>query len=150
MPQIVKGGKWVFAWVVVGRGRQLTIPPEAWSEYGFKAGEEAIFLPGSRRSGGFGLTTPRLMNALLEPMRAGMRVQIRERFNAEGQLTLPPELSVKQGDRLLAVRGSGRALGFVAKGPIYVEALAHPEIQVFGASQSLPPSATPAPPGRSP
>jgi hypothetical protein len=31
----------------------------------------------------------------------------------------------------LAVRGSGQALGFVAQGPIYEEALRHPELACF-------------------
>ena len=38
---------------------------------------------------------------------------------------------MQPGDRLLAVRGSGRALGFVAQGPIYDEALKHPELEIF-------------------
>jgi hypothetical protein len=83
MPQLVKGGKWVFGWVIVGPRGELTIPPEAWDEYQFQVGDEVTFIPGSRRSGGFSLSHP----------------------------------------RLLAVRGSGRALGFVAHGPIYEEAL---------------------------
>lgn len=38
---------------------------------------------------------------------------------------LPTALGVRPGDRLLVVRGSGRALGFVARGPIFGEALLH-------------------------
>ena len=34
--------------------------------------------------------------------------------------------------RLLVVRGSGRALGFLARGPIYDQALQHPELETFG------------------
>jgi hypothetical protein len=41
-------------------------------------------------------------------------------------------VAVQPGDRLLAVRGSGRALGFVARGPIYEEALRHPDLACFG------------------
>jgi hypothetical protein len=55
MPQLVKGGKWVFGWVIVGSGGEITIPPEAYREYGFRAGDEVVFLQGSRRSGGFGV-----------------------------------------------------------------------------------------------
>ena len=132
MPQLVKGGKWVFGWVLVGPGREMCLPPEAWAEYGFQVGEEAIYLPGSRRSGGFGLTTPRLMTMLREPMQSALRVLGRGRFDEEGRLVAPPEVAAKPGERLLVVRGSGRALGFVAKGPIYDEALGHPDIQLFG------------------
>jgi hypothetical protein len=131
MPQLVKGGKWVFGWAVVGSQGELTIPPQAWREYGFRTGDEAVFMPGSRRSGGFGLSTPRLVAAFPEPLRAQERVLGRARFDEGGRVTVPPEVGVKPGDRLLTVRGSGRALGFVARGPIFEEALRHPELQVF-------------------
>jgi hypothetical protein len=44
---------------------------------------------------------------------------------------VPGAVGVQSGDRLLAVRGSGRALGFVAHGPIYEEAFKHPELACF-------------------
>ena len=58
MPRLVKGAKWTFGWVVVGPERKIVIPPEAWDEYGFQVGDEAIFTPGSLKSGGFGVSTP--------------------------------------------------------------------------------------------
>jgi hypothetical protein len=121
MPRLVKGGKWVFGWVVVGPKGELPIPPEAWREYDFEAGDEAFFLRGSRRSGGFGLSTPGLMTS----SSARFRVLGRGRIGEDGQVIVPPEVGVEPGHRLLAVRGSGRALGFVARGPIYEEALKH-------------------------
>ena len=36
MPQLAKGGKWVFGWVLVGPHGEVTIPPEAWDEYGLQ------------------------------------------------------------------------------------------------------------------
>jgi hypothetical protein len=45
--------------------------------------------------------------------------------------TIPLKVGVSPGQRLLVVRGSGHALGFVARGPIYEEALAHPELRVL-------------------
>jgi hypothetical protein len=50
------------------------------------------------------------------------------RLDRDGSVTLPPAIAVKPGDRLLAVRGSGLALGFVARGPIYGGAAPHPEL----------------------
>jgi hypothetical protein len=130
MPQLVKGGKWVFGWVIVGPQGELTIPPEAWHEYGFRIGDEVTFLPGSRRSGGFGLSTPRLLAQMTGPLQScGLA---RDHIGEEGQLVVPPAVGMRSGDRLLAVRGSGRALGFVAQGPIYDEALKHPELEIFG------------------
>ncbi len=130
MPQLVKGGKWVFGWVLVGPQGAVTIPPEAWNEYAFQTEDEVIFVPGSRRSGGFGLSTPRLLEQMGRPLQA--RILARGRIAENRQVTVPTAIGVRPGDRLLAVRGSGKALGFVAEGPIYDEALKHPSLEVFG------------------
>jgi len=126
MPRLVKGGKWVYGWVVVGPQAETTIPPEAWCEYGFRVGDEVLFLRGSRRSGGFGVSIPEQMTISI-PARALGCGQVSE----GGRIVVPPETRVRPGDRLLAVRGSRYALGFVARGPIYMEALNHPELEVF-------------------
>jgi hypothetical protein len=132
MPRLVKGGKWTFGWVVVGPEREVAIPPEAWDEYGFQAGDEAIFTPGSHKSGGFGISTPALMAEASGRMGGvGLHELGRSRFG-DGRVGVPPEVSVEPGDRLLTVRGSRYGLGFIAQGPIYEEALKHPELEVFG------------------
>jgi hypothetical protein len=125
MPQLAKRGKWVFGWVVGGQ-RKIIIPPEAYHEYGFQTGDEVIFLRGSRRSGGFGIGRVETIPALLE-----QRILARGRVARQGRVNLPPETGVQPGDRLLAVRGSALALGLLAQGPIYEEALKHPELEVF-------------------
>jgi hypothetical protein len=56
----------------------------------------------------------------------------RGRIGEDSQLVVPEAVGMQPGGRLLAVRGSGRALGFVAQGPIYEEALKHPELEIFG------------------
>jgi hypothetical protein len=129
MPQLVRGGKWVFGWVIVGPGGELAIPPEAWDEYRFQVGDEVVFLPGSRRSGGFGLSHPRLMADM--PRQFETRSLAWGRIEQLGRVALPDAVGAQPGDHLLAVRGSGRALGFVARGPIYEEALQHPELVSF-------------------
>ena len=43
MPQLSKGGKWIFGWVVVDDTRKIRIPPEAFGEYGFRMGEGVLF-----------------------------------------------------------------------------------------------------------
>ena len=131
MPRLVKGAKWTYGWVVVGPEGEVTIPPEAWREFGFQPGEEAVFTPGSRRSGGFGISTPKLMAAVSERLGGGtIRVLGRGRFG-DGRVAVPPEVGVKPGDQLLTVRGSRYGLGFVARGPIYEEALKHSALEVF-------------------
>ena len=132
MPRLVKGAKWTYGWAIVSTEHTITIPPEAWREYGFRAGNEALFAPGSRRSGGFALSTPALMaQGAQRHGRAMLRILCRGEFG-EGQVVLPAEIGAKPGDRLLAVRGSRYGLGFVAQGPIYEEALKHTErLQVY-------------------
>jgi hypothetical protein len=127
MPRLVPGGNWVYGWVIAGPGPALPIPPAAWRKYGFQAGGEALLLCGSRTSGGFGLA-----NAARIPAHLATRVLGRARFDEEGRVALPAIAPVRPGDRLLAVLGSGFALGFVARGPIYQAALGRDEIEVFG------------------
>lgn len=129
MPQLVKGGKWVFGWSVASAGREVAIPPAAWDEYGFRIGDEVIFIAGSRRSGGFGLSHERLVAGTQVPL--AMRAVARGQVSALGVVTVPIEVGVQPGDRLLVVRGSGRALGFIAQGPIYDEALRHTGLECF-------------------
>lgn len=61
MPRLVKGGKWVYGWVTVGPEGKVAIPPEAWREYDFHAGNKAIFsqVVQSRCSPGDGLRMDR-------------------------------------------------------------------------------------------
>ena len=134
MPRLIKGGKWVYGWVAISAERKMPIPPEAWQEYGFQAGDQVLLLRGSRRSGGFGITTPeRIADAGWQQLSSGQlemgnRVLGQAQLDRDGSITLPPAIEAESGDRLLAVRGSRLALGFVAQGPIYEEALKHPEL----------------------
>ncbi len=126
MPQLEKRGKWVFGWVVVQPRKKIAIPPEAYREYGFQAGGEIVFTRGSQRSGGFGIGRVAKFPPLLK-----QRVLAQGRMGKNGRVVLPPEVEAQAGDRLLAVRGSGYALGFLAQGPICEEALRHSELTVF-------------------
>jgi hypothetical protein len=134
MPRLAKGGKWVYSWVVISAERKMPIPPEAWQEYGFQAGSQVVLLRGSRRSGGFGISTPeRIADAgwqrpSIGQLEMGTRVLGQARLERDGSVTLPPAIEAEPGDRLLAVRGSRLALGLVARGPIYEEATRHPEL----------------------
>ncbi len=134
MPQVVKGGKWVFGWVVVGPRGEVAIPPAAWDEYGFRVGEEAVFIRGSRCSGGFGISTARLLVAASAPLQG--RALARGSIDEVGRVVVPAGVGVCPGDRLLAVRGSGRALGFVARGLIYEEAIKYPGLSCFGEEEA--------------
>lgn len=132
MPQLVRGGKWAFGWVLVGPAREIVIPPEAWQEYSFQAGEEAIILAGSRTSGGFAISSARSLAAFrAQTGGAALRELARGRFD-NGWVVVPPQAGARPRDRLLAVRGSDRGLGFVQRGPIYEEALRQADrLEVF-------------------
>lgn len=128
MPQLAKGGKWIFGWVVVGRDHEIRIPPEAYTEYGFRSGEAVVFLHGSRTSGGFGLGRFKVLQ---------QKELLQKRIYAKGIMGenmivfLPSAVEVQAGERLLVGRGSGLALGFFQRGFIYDEAIKHPEIESF-------------------
>lgn len=126
MPRLARGGKWVFGWVIVGPGLELPVPPDAWRRYRFRAGGEVVLLRGSRTSGGFALA-----EAARLPAHLATRLLGSGRFIGDGRAALPASVPVRPGDRLLAVLGSGHALGLLARGPIYELALSHDEIEVF-------------------
>jgi hypothetical protein len=134
MPRLVKGGKWVYGWVVISAARKMPIPPEARQEYGFQVGSQVLLLRGSQRSGGFGMSTPeRVADAgwqrpSIGQLEMGTRVLGQAQLDRDASVTLPPAIEVEPGDRLLVVRGSRLALGFVTRGPIYEEATKHPEL----------------------
>lgn len=154
MPRLVKGGKYVYGWSKVSGDGRIVVPDEALTDYKFETPSKVILVPGSKRSGGFGLTTPsKLQNSRLsvildrEPRLAGFQLREGEtvevgtrtycwvNLNGNGEFVVPVETlnkyGVKMGDRLLVGRGSGLALGFIVKGPIVDEAKKHLTLQVF-------------------
>jgi bifunctional DNA-binding transcriptional regulator/antitoxin component of YhaV-PrlF toxin-antitoxin module len=154
MPRLVKGGKHVFGWSRVRDCGQILIPPEAVREYNLEDADGLVVLPGSRRSGGFGLSSREairrsFLEVVLEdhPELGEFRVPEGEVVEHEGRpycwaalrqgtVRLPAETlakyGVKTGDRLLVIRGSGLAVGFAVRGPIVEEARRHAELRVFG------------------
>jgi hypothetical protein len=133
VPRLVKGAKWTYGWVIVGTRLDLPIPPAAWAEFGFEEGGQAVFLRGSSRSGGFSVSTPRLLDGMSERLGSGAPTPLAPGRFGESSVVVPPHMGVRPGDRLLTARGSRYGLAFVARGPIYDEALAHPELDVFAA-----------------
>jgi len=130
MPQLNKRGKWVFGWVIVRSQRKITIPPEAYIEYGFQPGAAVFFLRGSRRSGGFSVGRwEKLEQASIPLLR---RTFGQAEICGDGRIDAPPEAGVQPGDKLLAVRGSGFAVLLITRGPIFQRALTHDEIETYG------------------
>jgi hypothetical protein len=110
-------------------------------------------VPGSRTSGGFGLTSREALDgsplggegalcAELERLRVPEGEVIEHRGKPtcwvelrDGGIDIPPGTlrmyGIRVYDKLLVMRGSGLALGFAVRGRIVEEALNHSELAVF-------------------
>ena len=154
MPQLVKGGKYVFGWSIIGADGSILLPEEARHEYQLELEDRVLLMPGSKTSGGFSVTKKsRIKRSKLSyiltqnPDLAEFRIKEGETINVGGRilcwatvrengqllLSLPvlEAYGVKPGDHLLAARGSYMGIGLAAKGPLVEEARKHPEIVVF-------------------
>jgi bifunctional DNA-binding transcriptional regulator/antitoxin component of YhaV-PrlF toxin-antitoxin module len=154
VPQLVKGGKHAYAWSKVNNQGKITIPQEALTEYKLLIWDKVILMPGSKRSGGFGVTSVELLEksalrGILDGHPQLAKFQINEgepieikgktlcwvKMNKDGSITVPVSTLKKYGinpsDRLLSVRGSCLALGFIVKGPIIDEARKHSNIEIY-------------------
>jgi bifunctional DNA-binding transcriptional regulator/antitoxin component of YhaV-PrlF toxin-antitoxin module len=154
MPQLAKGGKWVFGVSVVGRDGSILLPPEAMKEYGYKDGEKVILMNGSRTSGGFVVTVkatiegskiasifktaPGLMNFSIaegEITCNRRRLFCWTLIKPGGYIVLPEKslaaYGIKLGGNLVVGRGSNFGIAFLAKGPVWEFAVKHPAVEVF-------------------
>lgn len=153
MAKLVKGGKYVYGWVVVGEKGEIPLPAEGAREYELTAPQDLIVIEGSGTSGGFGISRKDKLSQSplgvileryceLESRPAGEPVLVegrsklyaRIRMNAEGRLCFSPEIlkafGLCPGDKILALRGNNLALSFACSGPIIEEAGRHPDLPV--------------------
>ncbi|NLI41360.1 MAG: hypothetical protein GX421_09305 [Caldisericales bacterium] len=127
MPQLSKGGKWVFGWAIVGPDMDVLIPTQAFQEYGFHEDAPVVFTLGSKRSGGFGIGhKEKVASSLICSRIIGEGL-----IGKEMHIYLRPTVDINPGEQLLVVRGSNLALGFLLRGPIVDEARLHPELEVY-------------------
>jgi bifunctional DNA-binding transcriptional regulator/antitoxin component of YhaV-PrlF toxin-antitoxin module len=154
MPQLAKGGKFVFGWSRIDRSGGVVIPPQARGEYGISSGDRIILLSGSKTSGGFGITKKSFLeksklSIILQDnpeladysINEGQPVKYKGRnycwmtVDKNGGFLIPSRTleayGIKSGDRLLSVRSSDIAIGMAAKGPLVELAEKHAEIEVF-------------------
>lgn len=154
MPQLAKGGKYVFGWSVVSERGEIVVPPEALKEYGLGTETDVIIMSGSRTSGGFSLISfsslaksplSTILNSIpeIQQKKVGKgekrildgRVFCWTQLNPSGIIELPLDTlssyDISPRKRLLVIRGSGLGVGFALRGPIVELAKSHTEIQVF-------------------
>jgi len=158
MPQLVKGGKYVFGWTTINSDLQIRIPDETFDEYKFIETDKLIIMSGSKASGGFSINSPysivnskfgyNIIKALgyikesdsftvreLEIVKPGERWLSWTYLDKEKYFKLSDELintmATGAGAKLLVIRGSGTGPAFITKGIIYNEALNHKDIIEF-------------------
>jgi hypothetical protein len=154
VPQLVKGGKYIFGWSLVNKDGRISIPLEARIEYNFNSCNKIYILNGSQTSKGFSITSrERIKNSILvnrikaisglmdfKKLNRGF-IKIKNRIyswseiDQNGYFRIKLEIlgmySVRAGDKLLVGRGSGFALAFIKEGRIIDEALKHSELKLF-------------------
>ncbi|MFW9852427.1 MAG: hypothetical protein ACFFDS_05770 [Candidatus Thorarchaeota archaeon] len=154
MPQLVKGGKYVFGWSKINPNGKIKIPEEASSEYKIEINENLIIFNGSKKSGGFGVSKPETLKSspigsLLKDLPKLIKFEIPEgqiikhrnrkfcwtNVNEHGYFILSSEAlktyDLKIGNKLIVGRGSYLAIAFIAKGPIFEEAKKHSKLILF-------------------
>ncbi len=145
MPQLNKGGKFVFGFSVVKEDLTIRIPPQALSEYDAVRDKKIIIFTGSKITGGFCVTTYLLLSGsklrhILQECPALKDCQLSEGefvqykghkyawlgIDQEGVIKLPQStlevLYLQSGMELLSVRSSNIAFTMGAKGPLLEKA----------------------------
>lgn len=145
MPQLNKGGKFVFGFSVVRDDLTIRIPPRALSEYNAAQDGKVIIFTGSKITGGFCVTTYPLLSGsklkhILEDcpalrdgrLSAGEFIPYKGRkyawlgIDGDGVIKLPQSalavLELRFGMELLSIRSSDIAFTMGAKGPLLEKA----------------------------
>lgn len=146
MPQLNKGGKYVFGWSTIGDDGVIRIPDQAIEEYGLSENDTVVLMSGSKRSGAFSVSSFPLMkdsilSSLLKEHPELERMEIGEgevvkfknryycwtKIHGGKWMKLSEKTlgvySIKPGDRLLSIRGSNIAFDYAAKGPLFEKGL---------------------------
>ena len=149
MPQMNKGGKFIFGKSLIRPDGTLRIPPQAVDEYRIATEGRVYLFTGSRSTGGFcvtrhGLLAPSKLGGILRDLPALNAYEQPEgaftpyKGRSYGWLSIRPDgcihldgaalsfLKLKPGMALLCIRSSDIAFTLGAKGPLLEKALAYP------------------------
>ena len=155
MPQMNKGGKFIFGKSVIKPNGAVRIPPQAVAEYDITSEGKFYLFTGSKSTGGFcvsrkGLLSPSKLGHILKDVpslfsytsKPGEFIKYKGRaycwakISKEGQLilsnTMMKMLELNPGAELLSIRSSDIAFTMGAKGPLLEKAQNfNSEIPVF-------------------
>ena len=154
MPQMSKGGKYIFGWSEIREDGALIFPLPAVEEYKLHQEQYIYIVSGSKQTGGFCVMSKSLLflsklNHVLKenPRLADRTLKEGELISYKGRkygwLTLKDNgvhlseslmqmLDIKTGDKLLAIRSSDIAFTMGAKGSLIQKANEYTgEIEVF-------------------
>lgn len=137
MPQLNKGGKFVFGLSELHGDLSVVIPPQAFKEYHVEEDDSLIIFTGSKSSGGFCVTSERMLGqselskilaeepSLRNPESEWMAYKGRKyrAVKRNGSMVLLTEedlrtLGITIGDILMCVRSSDIAFTFMHHGPL--------------------------------
>ncbi len=145
MPQMNKGGKFIFGESVIFQDGLVRIPLQAVEEYRIASEEKVYLFTGSKSTGGFCVTrrglllpsklghilteTPELLNFEVPPgefVKYKGRSYCWTKISKNGEIMLTKEmltfLNLKSEMRLLSIRSSDIAFTMGAKGPLLKKA----------------------------
>ena len=154
MPQMSKGGKYIFGWSVIHENGEMTFPTSAIQEYKLQKEQYVYIVSGSKQTGGFCVMSEPLLSQSKLKHILKENPNLEDRSLKEGELisykgrkygwlplkdngvrltpSLMRTLDIKAGDKLLAIRSSDIAFTLGAKGTSIQKALEYAgEIAVF-------------------
>lgn len=145
MPQMNKGGKFVFGLSLLRDDLTIHIPPQAMNEYGLGLENKVYLISGSKKTGGFVITRKGLLydskigNILRDTpalcyyqLQEGEMIKYKGRYYCWTEITgsgsillteaIMTQFSLEKGMKLLSIRSSNIAFTMGAKGPLLEKA----------------------------
>jgi hypothetical protein len=145
LPQVSKGGKYIYGYSLIRQGLSIQLPPRAMEEYDITWEGKIYLITGSKTSGGFvvtrkGLLLPSKIGGILVERPALMNYELAEgeftaykgrsycwiRVSRGGGIILTQKtasvLRLEEGMALLCIRSSDIAFTMAAGGPLLEKA----------------------------
>lgn len=140
MPQLAKGGKFVFGWCTIREDLTVSLPELTIQEYALETVNRLFLISGSKTTGGFSVSHKELLvNSVFENITAlypdlsiphptinkvithnGRKYVWVSLYDGKIQLTkeILSSYNLKPGDKLLSIRSSNIAFMMGVKGPL--------------------------------